>query len=177
MSDNEIEEDEENNFEDEENLDEEIDEELEEGEEGNEEDEEDLEDLENKIIISKKSKLLEKITKPDSNHLTYIKIPKNERKTSHILHHTEYVEAIGIRITQIEQGAPVFTDVVGLNNASDIARKEFFDRQSPLKLTREVKREGNNVYIEKWKVREMTFPVLEKELSLTTKQMDQLLLL
>ena len=48
----------------------------------------------------------------------------------------EFSEIIGIRTQQIEKGSPVFTDVSELHTPYDMAIKELFDRQCPLKIIR-----------------------------------------
>lgn len=47
----------------------------------------------------------------DGDHKTIIVIPSVDRRTSHIINDYEFTEAVGIRASQIERGAPVFTDV------------------------------------------------------------------
>ncbi len=95
----------------------------------------------------------------DGDHKTIIVIPASERRTSHIINDYEFTEAIGVRASQIERGAPVFTDVTGLKDPIKMARKEFYDRKNPLILERIIEQRGNVYRVEHWKVREMTFPI------------------
>lgn len=95
----------------------------------------------------------------DGDHKTIIVIPPGERRTSNIINDYEFTEAVGIRASQIERGAPVFTEVVGLNNPIAMARKEFYDRKNPLILERIVDQHNQVYRVEHWKVREMTFPI------------------
>lgn len=99
--------------------------------------------------------VIAQILKKDDNHRVIHIIPDNERTTSHILQHFEKTEAIGIRISQIEDGSPVFTDVTGLTSPIDMAHKEFNDGKNPLILQREVRRTEFESWVELWKVREM----------------------
>lgn len=85
-------------------------------------------------------------------------MPDDERKTSPLMTINEMVEAVGIRISQIEAGSKVFTDYGTLGSAKEIAYKELMERKNPLIITRLVKEEKNKRYYEHWKVREMTYP-------------------
>lgn len=91
-------------------------------------------------------------------HIYIHNIPENEKVTSHMINHLELTEAIGIRAAQIENGSAVFTNVEGYSDPISMARKEFFDRKSPLILTRVVGEKGDHKWIEKWPVSTMTFP-------------------
>jgi len=93
-------------------------------------------------------------------------LPDDKRQTSEMIQIPEMTEAIGIRISQIEHGAPCFAkDTTGLTSPIDMARKEFFERQSPLKLQRQLGEKSGISLVEEWKVREMTFPVTQYEIS------------
>lgn len=129
-------------------------------------------------VVEKKEKKIDHSLKIDIDNKHYLRriIPPDERCSSHIIQFSEMVEAIGIRITQIESGSPVFTDVSGYSNPIDMAKKEFIDRRNPLLLIREMQRNGNISYVEEWKVREMTFPVLDREiLDITDKQLEKII--
>lgn len=96
--------------------------------------------------------------KADSNHRYVEIVAPEERITSEIIQLPEMTEAIGIRISQIENGMPAFVNTDGLTNAIDMARKEFFEGQNPLVLRRIIQqREGLNV-VEDWNVCEMSHP-------------------
>lgn len=112
----------------------------------------------------------------DNNHKIVNPIPKSEHKSSHIIQFTELVEAIGIRISQIERGSPVFTDVTGYTSPIAMSKKEFFDRKSPLKLVRSIESGDQKIEVEKWNVREMTFPISDREImAITDDEMNKLL--
>lgn len=115
-----------------------------------------FEDISAYIKAKKSFKLLDL----DNNCSKVIVVPDDERTTSQQIQRYEMVEAIGIRATQIEQGAPVLTDVEGLTDPITMAKKEFFDRRNPLTLTRSKinNRQQRFKLVEEWKVREMTFP-------------------
>lgn len=99
-------------------------------------------------------------------------VPSEERTTSEIIQLPEMTEAIGIRGSEIENGAPCFaSDIEGYTNAMDSSRKEFFDRKSPLILQRALEQGTGYVLVEEWKVREMTFPITRREiLNITNKK-------
>lgn len=128
-------------------------------------DEADLEEEEQK---KRESEIVSKIGKGDEHHRIIEIVPPDQRITSEIIQLSEMVEAVGIRISQIEQGSPVFTDVTGLNNPIDQAKKELFDRCSPLILSRALIKEPSYWLVEEWKVREMTFPITTREISKIT---------
>lgn len=124
--------------------------------------ENDVDDIVDNVEEPKKEKkeiIIKKINEKDKNHIIIKIIPKHERKSSHIIQFSEMVESIGIRISQIDFGSPVFTDVTGLTNSTDMAKKEFFDRKNPLIIERKMKVSDEVIEVEEWAVREMTFPV------------------
>ncbi len=85
-------------------------------------------------------------------------VPPEERQTSNIMTLAETTMAIALRAQQISRHPTVFVDTAGLSDAKEIARRELYERRSPLVLRREVGRtsEGARV-IERWPVREMTY--------------------
>lgn len=91
------------------------------------------------------------------NHRIIHVVPENERKTSHVISLEELTEAIGIRTSQIECGAVCYVDITDDINPIDVARKEFMARESPLIIERKIKDLGSEIWVEHWKVREMTF--------------------
>jgi DNA-directed RNA polymerase subunit K/omega len=117
------------------------------------------------------------LNEQDDNHRVVVVVPDEERVTSDIIQWSECVEAVGIRASQIENGAPVFTDVSGLSDPIDMAWKEFHDRKSPLILERHLKVTRTKRIVEHWKVAEMGFPrnmhVMNN--SVTLNRMNELL--
>ena len=101
-----------------------------------------------------------------------IKVPDDERRTSNLMTIYEYTEAVGTRISQIENGSKIFTDYDGLYNNKQIAIKEMHDRKNPLIVRRVVKTDGNNIYEEHWKVREMILPNIEIDLPIAKKKYE-----
>jgi DNA-directed RNA polymerase subunit K/omega len=95
----------------------------------------------------------------DKNHAIIHIVPDDERDTSDVIQKHEITEAVGIRTSQIEMGAPVFTDVAGLTDPNKMAWKEFYDRKNPLILERKITElpEKNIFIVEHWKVREMVY--------------------
>jgi DNA-directed RNA polymerase subunit K/omega len=91
----------------------------------------------------------------DSNYYrTITVVPDNMRITSDIMTMFEFSEIIGIRTLQIEKGSPVFTDVSELHTPYDMAIKELFDRQCPLKVIRKT----GPFEQEEYRCNEMGFP-------------------
>jgi hypothetical protein len=154
-------------------LEEEEEAELDEDEEEEEEKEEEEYETEDEIDQTDTGnlKVITDIDEKDGDHRS-IKIKNPEHNvTSEIIQREEMTEAIGIRASQIEGGAPCLTDVSGYKNPIDMAKKEFIDRRNPLKLWRTMAIYKNCYIIEEWKVREMTFPVSNRDiLDLTAKQ-------
>ena len=117
---------------------------------------------------------LGEINMNDEHHMIMHIIPDEERMSSNYLTLEEETEARGIRVTQIEGGAPVFTDVEGFTDPIEMARKELLDKKSPLILIREMRRDKTGRYVELWKVNEMTLPRSRQEIiRLTNKQMAE----
>ena len=91
----------------------------------------------------------------DSKYFRDIKVvSRGMRKTSEIMSLFEFSEVIGTRISQIENGAPVYTDVTGLRDVKDMAMKELFDRKCPLKIIRRTGKFSQEV----WSANEMGYP-------------------
>ena len=89
-----------------------------------------------------------------SYYRTMIVTPREKRMTSDIMTSYEYSEVTGIRTSQIEKGAYVFTDVSGLIDPHDMAVKELFDRRCPLTIIRQT----GTFEQEEFSVNEMGFP-------------------
>jgi len=90
-----------------------------------------------------------------------IVVAPEERQSSNMMTLAEATRAIALRAKQISTHPYAYTDVGDLSDATSIARKEFFDRRSPLKLERRMGRTpaGESI-IEVWAVREMSYPPL-----------------
>ena len=63
-------------------------------------------------------------------------VNSDEKKTSNILTTYELVELMNIRGTHISNGSYVFTDVRGLTNPIEMAKKEIMDNMCPLYIKR-----------------------------------------
>ena len=107
----------------------------------------------------------------NSNYKIIKAIPKHV--SSNQITEFEIVECIGIRASQINKGSKVFTNYEGLSDPIDIAKKEFLDRKSPLILRRPVSDNGNIMYVDEFKVREMTFSITEDTLKFTNKEIEK----
>ena len=90
-----------------------------------------------------------------------IVVAPEDRQSSHMMTLAEATRAIAIRAKQISTYPYAYTDVGNLSDAISIARKELFDRRSPLNLERRMGRTpaGESI-IEMWAVREMSYPPL-----------------
>lgn len=136
---------------------------------------EDYRDVEGKAIKFKNSAISKNIDLSDEMHCILYVVPDNERETSQIMTLEEMTEAIGIRATEIENGAPVFTDVTGLSCPIAMARKEILDGKSPYKVVREVGMRKGGKEVEIWKINEMTLPIEHKEdMTVTKKRIAEL---
>jgi DNA-directed RNA polymerase subunit K/omega len=90
-----------------------------------------------------------------------IVVAPEERQSSNVMTLAEATRAIALRAKQISTHPYAYTDVEDLTDAISIARKEFFNRRSPLNLERRMGRTpaGESI-IEVWAVREMSYPPL-----------------
>ena len=98
-----------------------------------------------------------------TDHKIVIVVANNKRRTSQKMSLFELTEAIGIRSAQIERGVPSTIDVGQMSNPVDIARMEMLYRRNPLIVERKIREIGNIIYVEQWKVREMTYTDLTYE--------------
>mgnify|MGYP003950804221 CR=1 FL=1 len=121
-----------------------------------EEDEEyDLVDEDDEIL--KKQFEIEQEDINNSNIDTIFVIPNNERMTSEKLTSYEIAEIINFRAVNISQGGCVYTNVEGIDNPIDMAKKELIDRKCPLYIKRSVGCNENGNLIEKWSPNECIF--------------------
>jgi DNA-directed RNA polymerase I, II, and III subunit RPABC2 len=63
-------------------------------------------------------------------------IKSDDKITSNILTIYEMTELIGIRATQISQGAPVFVDIEYISDPIEMAKKEIINNKCPLYIKR-----------------------------------------
>jgi DNA-directed RNA polymerase subunit K/omega len=86
-------------------------------------------------------------------------VADDRRRTSDVISRAEITRAIAIRAAQIAARPTFYIDVGDLSDPIAIAREEFLQRRSPLILEREVGRAARGArVVERWRVREMTFP-------------------
>jgi hypothetical protein len=114
-----------------------------------------------------------KLDKQDKNYRIVRVVRDENRITSDVIQLPELVEAVGIRASAIENGCVVLTDVEGLANPIDMAKLEFYRRMSPLILQRVLKKTEYYLIVEFWRVREMQFPVTNRKLPMTDKQIAE----
>ena len=128
-----------------------------------ESDEEEGEEEERDEVISE-------IEKCKDNYLEIKIVAPQDRLTSSMLQMPEISRILSIRATQIRDGSQVYTDITGLNNPEDMAKKELLDILTsrtnefvhskkeivnhPFKVRRQV---DTNLY-EEWDVSEMSIP-------------------
>jgi len=99
---------------------------------------------------------------PSDTSRRVIVVPDDKRLSSQIMTKAEVTRAIAIRAEQISRYPNAFVDVGKLSRAEDIAQKELYAHRSPLVLRRIIGRTpANEDIVEKWKVREMTYPTLK----------------
>lgn len=71
----------------------------------------------------------------NESKIQYI-IKSDDKITSNILTIYEMTELIGIRATQISQGAPVFVDIEFISDPIEMAKKEIINNRCPLYIKR-----------------------------------------
>jgi DNA-directed RNA polymerase subunit K/omega len=96
--------------------------------------------------------------KVPKNFRTVHVIPPEKRRTSNVMTEFEMTRAIAIRAKRINDTGNAYV-VPKFDDAIAIAKQEFLERKNPLILIRQISL-GNtsDVWIEKWKVREMVYP-------------------
>ena len=83
-------------------------------------------------------------------------ITGDDRITSNILSRFERTKVIGERATQIENGASIYTGIIGLTESTKMAELELNNNKCPYIIKRFIgTRDGIPVY-EKWSVNELT---------------------
>lgn len=88
-------------------------------------------------------------------------ISDDERQTSNIMTKAEVARATAIRAEYISKFPNAFVEIGDLTQADEIAQKELYEHRSPLILRRDVGRTAaGERQMEKWKVREMSYPPL-----------------
>lgn len=130
-------------------------------EEGKEEESEEVEEEEVEPARAKPGRPVDEQLAQSIDTRRIVVVPPEERITSNMMTQAEVTRAIALRAEQMSRYPSAYTDVEGLTQAQDIARKELYDHRSPLVLRRAVGRTaaGERI-IEKWPVREMTYPPL-----------------
>lgn len=140
-------------------FDQEIDDEFEEEEkipiDDEEVDEDYIDDEEDDVV--KKQFELEEENNIESE--TIFIIPANERMTSEKLSEYEIAELINIRAVNISKGGPIYTNIDGISDPIEMAKKELIDRKCPLYIKREVGYNKNGIFVEKWSPNEMIFNI------------------
>lgn len=94
-----------------------------------------------------------------NNNLNIYVMPSNQRITSEKLSEYEIAEIINIRAVSISNGGVVFTNVDGLSDPIEMAKKELIDRKCPLYIKRQVGMNSTGIFIEKWSPNECSFNV------------------
>lgn len=144
----------------EEDLDDNFEDDIEIDKKNDEDDEDEIiekDDIENEDILKKQFEI-ENEDINEKNNLIYI-VPPNQRITSEKLSDYEIAELINIRATNISKGGRIFTDISGLTDPIEMAKKELIDRKCPLYIKRQLGYVDDILYIEKWSPNEMIFIV------------------
>ncbi len=76
-----------------------------------------------------------------------------ERKTQNILTKHEMAKIIGLRASQLSNDAPPLTDIDGITDCLEIAKKEFYEKKLPFIVRRHL---PNGTY-EDWPLKELDF--------------------
>lgn len=77
-----------------------------------------------------------------------------KRRTSEIMTKFEYTKVVADRAEQIKNGSVCFTDVEGLSDPIEMAKKEVHDKKCPLDIRRMI----TDKIAERWHVNEMAIP-------------------
>lgn len=93
------------------------------------------EELDNNGNYNKDNFHYTELDKDDESRIQFI-VKNANRITSNILTIYELTELIGVRGTQISQGSPIFTDVTGITDPMNMAKKEILDNKCPLSIKR-----------------------------------------
>lgn len=125
---------------------------------------EDIDDLENEIDEEEDEDEDDEIDEDEielNKHIeeaTDIKerilVDPNDRVTSNKMTDAEYTEVLSIRSTQIEKTSNVFTNVDGLIDPFEMAKKELHDRRCPLMISRNI----GLSKVEHWNPNDMILP-------------------
>ena len=95
----------------------------------------DNDDLETDDMISNSKITFVDNELDNESKIQYI-IKSDDKITSNILTIYEMTELIGIRATQISQGAPVFVDIEYISDPIEMAKKEIINNRCPLYVKR-----------------------------------------
>jgi DNA-directed RNA polymerase subunit K/omega len=74
----------------------------------------------------------------DNNSAFQFIVQSDDKITSNILTIYELVELISIRGSQIANGSYVFTDITGISEPTEMAKKEIMDNKCPLYIKRHI---------------------------------------
>ncbi len=88
------------------------------------------------------------------------RIPDAERTTRDVMDHYEFAKCHALRTQQIANGQQPFltdTEIAGLEESSDIAKKELMLKRTPYIIVRKVPHSSYKYAEEHWKLSELTF--------------------
>lgn len=124
--------------------------------EDDEDNDNDNDDIEEDLELMKKN--FEIDIDDVGNDIVYI-VPAEQRITSEKLSDYEIAEIINVRATNISKGGKIFTNIEGLYDPIEMAKKELLDRKCPLYIKRNIGFVDNILYIEKWSPNEMIYTI------------------
>lgn len=102
---------------------------------------------------------VDQVLRAGNRHHVVVVVPEDERVTDCRLQRGEMALVVAVRASQIAKGSAVFTDVGGLRDPVEMAKKELYDRQCPLVLRRAVgATPAGEPVVEDWCVRTMVLP-------------------
>lgn len=82
-------------------------------------------------------------------------VPKDKRRTSHIMTQAEYTAVLSVRAMHLQSGATPFVDPEDEHDHVKIAEKEILQNRCPMSISR---MHSNGFMVEIWDVNEMVLP-------------------
>lgn len=104
---------------------------------------------EDEEILKKQFEIEQEEIEKKENNIVYI-VQDTDRTTSEKLSEYEIAELINIRAVNISNGGKVYTNIDGLDDPIEMAKKELIDRKCPLYIKRQVGYNDYGIIIEKW---------------------------
>jgi hypothetical protein len=100
---------------------------------------------------------------PTNLVMQVVRVPREERRTSHHMSPAEYSAVMSARINQIEAHGRTFATTAGIT-ARKLAQSEMRERRCPILLIRRVGQRKNTIFEEAWDPSEMAYPIIANDL-------------